>query len=151
MSPGAWRAPSLDRASSLMKRDAKTLEHSIAQVMFVVACDLSHVQREAGVDRNRIEEFFYALRRDVAKLFALKRDIEMELPSPTYIDGHEHERVIHNHVKAGKSNDRVFENSLLDRAAQANAYVLNGVVVIDVQIAFRVNSKINLSVKSELQ
>ena len=111
--------------------------------MRVAACQLAHVQREFGVAREGIEELDGQLGIEGTHALGRHGQLAVGLPSTRDVNGGHHERLVHGDRRIGKArNARLVTQRLAERLTQHNTRVLDGVVRVDLHIAYRMHRQI---------
>src|SRR5262249_831716 len=121
---------------SLGQRPGQALEAGLGDVVIVLAVEVLHMQGDAGVLGEGLEELAEQLGIHLAELRARERHLPDQIRPARDIDGDAGQRLVHGQVHAGVAGNALLVGERLgDRLAQDDAAVLRGVVKVDVQIA----------------
>ena len=111
--------------------------------MRVAARQLAHVQRELGVARKGVEELDGQLGIEAAHAPGRHGQLAVGLPAARNINSSHHKCLVHGDRRVGKArNTRLVAQRLAKRLAQHNARVLDGVMRVDLNVAYRMYRQI---------
>ena len=111
-------------------------EDRFADVMRVAAVVQRDVQVAQAVGRQRLPEVFDQLTVELPDLRGGERGREHQVVAPAQVDGAGHERLFHRQREVAVAADaRLVAQRLLDGLADADADVLDRVVLVDLQVA----------------
>ena len=124
-------------------RAAHGLKGGFDNVVRVAARQLAHVQRKFGIARKGIEELNGQLGIKTAHALGRHGQLAIGLAATRNVHGGHHERLVHGDHRVGKArNTRLVAQRLAKRLAQHNARVLDGVVCVDLHIAYCMHRQI---------
>ena len=117
------------------ERATQRLEGSLGQVV-VVAPGSRHVDRGAGRARERLEGMVDELERQAADPFAAERQVDDRVRPAAEVQHGADERLVHRHRALPKPGDpRAIAERLGERRSDDERDVLDGVVLVDLQVA----------------
>ena len=129
------RQPPVLRAR-VAQRAGERLEHRFDLVVAGAAVEHLHVDVGAGALREAVEEVVHQLRLRGRRRAAPSAQIDDGVDAAAEIDGGDAERFVHRHHEvAGAVDAAAVAERLRDRLAERDADVLDGVVLIDVEVA----------------
>ena len=117
------------------------LEDALDLVVLVLAFGLD-VEVDAGGIGERLEEVMEHLGRDIAYLFAMELGIPDEPGTTAKVEGDLAEAIVHREAEAVSADAALVAECLEDAFAESDASVLDGVVLIDVEVAFDVYGEV---------
>ncbi len=118
------------------------LEDALDLVVLVLAFGLD-VEVDAGGIGERLEEVMEHLGGDIAYLFAMELGIPDEPGTATEVEGDLAEAIVHGEAEAVSADAALVAEGLEDAFAESDAGVLDGVVLIDVEIALDVDGEVH--------
>ena len=111
--------------------------------MRVATRQFAHVQRELGIACEGIEELNGQLGIEAAHALGRHGQLAVGLAATRNVHGSHHERLVHGNRRVGKArNARLVAQRLAKRLAQHDARILNGVVRVDLNVAYRMYRQI---------
>ena len=111
--------------------------------MRVAARQFAHVQRELGIACEGIEELNGQLGIEAAHALGRHGQLAVGLAATRNVHGSHHECLVHGNRCIGKAcNARLVAQRLAKRLAQHNARILDGVVRVDLNVAYRMHRQI---------
>lgn len=125
-----------------LERTGKSLEDTFDLVVFVITFGLD-VKVDAGGIGKRLEEVEEHLGWHVAYFLAMEFGIPYEPSATAEIEGYLAEAVIHWEAETIAADASLVAEGLRNTFAQGNASIFDGVVLIDVEIAFDLYGKIH--------
>jgi hypothetical protein len=127
----------------------KRFEHGLDLMMRGAAVKNAEMHIGAGGLREALEEIFGEFGLKITDARAGNLGVDNAERAATQIDGAGGERFIHGHQKiSGAQNSALAAEGFLHRLAKGDSDVFDGVVLIDVQIASRVQLEIERAVPS---
>ena len=128
-------------ATAARSARARPLKQNSAIWWSLRAVERLDVQRHAGVHRERLEPLLHQLGVERADLVARELGLEHEKRPARNVDRHARQRLVHRHVHVGVARDALHvAERLLHRLAERDADVLGRVVLVDVQVALRLDA-----------
>jgi len=111
------------------------------------------VKTQAAVRNNRLPELLDQLRLQVTDAFPFHADPVNETGSPREVRDRPRKRLIHGEIGVREPRDSLFvSESLLQGRSETDPDVLNGMMCVDLEIAFAVNIQVEKTVaREELQ
>ena len=124
------------------QRAGERLEHRLDLVMARAAVQHLDVDVGAGADRESLEEIVHELGLQVADQPHLHLEIDDGVRPAAEIDRRDGERLVHRHDEvAGAVDALAVAERLRHRLAERDAEILDRVVLVDVEIARRVDRR----------
>src|SRR6266545_1384837 len=126
-------------------------ERRLDDVVTVLAREGTHVQRDPGRERERAPELLGQLRIERADPLRLRVDLVDEERSTGQVQRDLDERLVEGHHCAGEAvHAGLVAQRLLERGAEHDAHVLDRVVGVDLEVAFRLDTQVPAPVLAEL-
>jgi len=102
------------------------------------------VQSHPGIDREGVEPFAHQLGVELADLVARKVHLEHQHRAARNVDHDPRQGLVHRHVDGGVAGDAGHgAERLLHRLSERDADILGGVVMVDVEVAHRLDRKVD--------
>ena len=131
------------------KRAAERLERGLGQVV-IVASAAPHVERDPGRPGERLEGVLDELEAELAGPLAAERQVDDGVRPPAHVDDGRRQRLVHRHGRIPEAFDPgPLAERLGDGRAEHQRDVLDGVVVVDVEVADRANGQVEQAVVGE--
>src|SRR5258705_101584 len=131
----------------LGERPTDRLEHGLGDVVEIVAVVHGHVQRHLGVERERAEEFLEQIEVEVGHARPRDRNAEDQKGSPRQIDRGRDERLVHRNGRSPVAHDPLLlTEGLPEGLTEDDAHVLHGVMLVDLDVALRVDREVHQAV-----
>ena len=108
------------------------------------------IQIDTGSIRERLEEMQEHLGRHLSHPLMMELGIPYQPWAPSEVKGHLTEAVIHRQTEAIALNATLVAQCLKDALAQGNSSILNGMMLIHLQITFRMDEQIDIAVLGDL-
>src|SRR5687767_4018810 len=129
------------------KRARKRLEYGFDVVMTGSAVQDDDVNVRAGCGGKPLEEIRDQLTLQIADTLDLELQIDHRMWPPAEIDRRHTKRFVHRHDEvAGAIDALAVAERLQRRFTERNAHVLNGVMLIDVEISIRTQRQVEAAV-----
>ena len=142
--------PRIDRKRRA-KRARNPLEAGFGDVMAVQAVQRLDMQRQAAVHRERLEELAHQFRVERADLRRGELRAEHQERPARNVERDAGQRLVHRQQAIGVAGQAALvAERLLERLPERDADILDGVVVVDMQIALGGNADIDERVAREL-
>src|SRR6266850_1821786 len=126
-----------------VERAPERLERRLQQVMRVAAAQLRDVERAARALCQRDEEVGHERRVERADDARLRLQIVREVRPPTEVEGDAYEAFVHRHLERRVADQALaVAEGLVDRGAEHQADVLDGVVLVDLDIALGLHRQV---------
>src|SRR3989442_2940624 len=137
-------------ARGLRERAADRLEHGLGDVVQVVAVVHGDVQRDLRVEREGAEELLQQVAVEVRDAPARHRHAEDEERPPGDVHRRRDERLVHRNAGGAEAHDALLvAERLLERLAEHDADVLDGVVLVDLDVALRLEGEVDEAMLGE--
>ena len=120
----------------------ESLEDAFDLVVLILALGLD-VEVDASGIGERLEEVMEHLSGDIAYLFAMELGIPNEPGTAAEVEGDLAEAIVHGETEAVAANAALVAEGLEDAFAESDAGILDGVVLIDVEIALDVYGEVH--------
>ena len=119
-------------------------------MMAVLAVQRLDMQRDRGIHREGVEPFTHQFGVELSDLVARKVGLEHQHGPARNVDHDARQRLVHRHVDRGIARDagHVAER-LLDRLSERDPDILRGVVMVDMQIADRLDRHVDAGMAGE--
>ncbi len=127
------------------------LEAGLGDMVVVGAVVVGHVQRDAGILRQRMEELAHQLGVEGADLRRREGDVPHQIRPSRHVDRGARQRLVHGEVDRGITHDAApLAERLRQRLADRDAGVLDRVVVVDMQVALGLDRHVDQRMPGEL-
>ncbi|CDX17810.1 hypothetical protein MPLA_1170034 [Mesorhizobium sp. ORS 3359] len=127
------------------------LEAGFGDVMVVGAVMIGHMQRDAGILRQGLEELAHQLGVESADFRRREADVPDQEGPAGNIDRRAGQRLVHGKVDRGVAHDAApLAQSLAQRLADGDAGVLDRVVVVDMQVALSLDRHVDQRMSRQL-
>ena len=128
----------------LAERAREALEEPLANVVRLVSVYLAEVDVRAGLDRDGAEELLDELHLEVPHEHVLHRALHDEERTPPEVERSLAQRLVHRNRRKTVADDPLpVAERLVDRLAEHKHDVLDGVVVVDVNVAHRLDREVD--------
>src|SRR5256885_2904495 len=122
-------------------------EDRLRDVVEVVAVVHRDVERELGVERECAEELLQEIEIEVGDARACDRHLEDEERPPRHVHRRRDERLVHRDERGPEPHDPpLVAEGLVDRLAQHDADVLDGMVLVDLDVTLRLDGEVHETV-----
>lgn len=133
-----------------MEGAANALEDGLGDMVIILAADAMDVEGDSGMGRERAEKLADVLGAECADALSDKWALKGQDAAPTDVHRHENEGLVHRGMEARVALNRIRLKRLAESPTQHDADILDGVMVIDVQIALDREAQIELAMEGKL-
>ena len=137
-------------ADGVAERAGRGFEEGLGAVVVVPAVEHGEVEVHPGVLGEAIKEVPHHLRREVADGGAVEGGVEHEVEPAGEVDGAAGQRLVHRHERVAVAVDvGLVAERFGERLPERDAHVLDGVVVVHVQVALAADGEAEAAVARE--
>src|SRR6185503_2902537 len=144
-------AAALVAADRHAQRAGKRLEYRLRLVVSVVAAQVVDVQADQRVIDEALKELMGQIDVESADHRPGELDVVFESGPPGEVDDDPRQGLVERHIRVAVAHQPGFvAQRLLDRLAEGDADVLDGVMTVDVQIALGIDRQVDHAVARDL-